>query len=87
MARIETSDGLEGYAEAHGSGIADMDRPALVLVGEEDKPYLRAAEVLSTKLPRAQFETIAGAGHIVNIEATDAFNAKVIRFLDGLRAS
>jgi pimeloyl-ACP methyl ester carboxylesterase len=67
--------------------LAGLDRPALVVVGEEDKPYLRAAEVMAAKLPRAQHETIAGAGHIVNIEATDVFNSTLIRFLNSLAGS
>jgi pimeloyl-ACP methyl ester carboxylesterase len=61
--------------------LATIDVPALVVVGEKDEPYLRAAEVMTAKLPSARQETIPGAGHIVNIEATDAFNAAVARFL------
>lgn len=55
--------------------------PALVVVGAEDDAYLRAAEVLSAKLPRATHVVIPGAGHIVNIEQAEAFNAAVIDFL------
>jgi len=61
--------------------LARIDVPALVMVGEEDRPYLRAAEVMAARLPRAELRVIAGAGHIVNIEAADAFDAEVIRFL------
>jgi len=62
--------------------LASIDVPALVIVGEKDEPYLRAAEVMASKLPRAEKFTIPGAGHIVNIEACDAFNARVIAFLE-----
>jgi len=61
--------------------LAGIDVPALVLVGEEDEAYLRAAEVMTKKLPRAERVTIAEAGHIVNIEAAAAFDAAVIDFL------
>jgi len=61
--------------------LSGIDIPALVLVGEEDEAYLRAAEVMAKKLPRAESVTIAGAGHIVNIEAAAAFDAALIDFL------
>lgn len=59
-----------------------LDIPALVLVGSEDKAYLRAADVMAAKLPRATLVTLEGAGHIANIEAADAFEAQVVRFLE-----
>jgi pimeloyl-ACP methyl ester carboxylesterase len=34
--------------------LASIDVPALVIVGEKDEPYLRAAEVMTAKLPRAE---------------------------------
>ena len=64
--------------------LAEIEAPALVLVGEKDKPYLRAAEVMAARLPNAEHVTIPGAGHIVNIEETEAFNAAVIGFLEKL---
>jgi pimeloyl-ACP methyl ester carboxylesterase len=67
--------------------LAGIDIPALVLVGEEDEPYLRAAEVMTAKLPQAERVTIAGAGHIVNIEAPAEFDAAVIGFLERVAAA
>ena len=61
--------------------LAEIKIPALVLVGEKDKPYLRAAEVMAARLPKAEHVTIPGAGHIVNIEEADAFNEAVTSFL------
>jgi pimeloyl-ACP methyl ester carboxylesterase len=61
--------------------LSEIDVPALIVVGEKDEAYLRAAEVMGARLPRAERVTIQGAGHIVNIEATDAFNAAAIAFL------
>ena len=58
-----------------------IDVPALVVVGEKDEAYLRAAEVMAARLPRAESVTIPGAGHIVNIEEAEAFNRVVIDFL------
>jgi len=62
--------------------LASIDLPALVIVGEKDEPYLKAAEVMVAKLPRANRLTIPGAGHIVNIEAPKEFNKAVIGFLE-----
>ncbi len=66
--------------------LSRIDRPALVIVGEKDEAYLRAAEVMAAKLPRAESVTLAGAGHVVNIEAADAFNAVALAFLERVRA-
>jgi 2-succinyl-6-hydroxy-2,4-cyclohexadiene-1-carboxylate synthase len=64
--------------------LPSIDKPALIVVGEEDEVYHRAAEVMAAKLPRATRKTIPGAGHIVNIEAPQEFNATAIRFLEEL---
>jgi pimeloyl-ACP methyl ester carboxylesterase len=55
--------------------------PALVLVGAEDTDYLRAAEVMAAKLPAAEKVSIPGAGHMVNLEESEAFDAAVLAFL------
>jgi pimeloyl-ACP methyl ester carboxylesterase len=59
--------------------------PALVVVGEKDEAYLRAADVLEARIPQAERVTISGAGHIVNIEAAAAFNEVVEGFLARLQ--
>ena len=46
----------------------------------------RAAEVMAARLPRAEVVTVSGAGHIVNIEAPEAFDAALVDFLEKLRA-
>jgi pimeloyl-ACP methyl ester carboxylesterase len=61
--------------------LGEIDVPALVIVGEKDDQYLRAAEVLAARLPRAERRTIAGAGHIVNLDAPEEFLAEVVAFL------
>lgn len=55
--------------------------PALVLVGEEDKAYLRAADVMEAKLGNATKKILPGIGHVANLEDPAAFNAQVIDFL------
>jgi 3-oxoadipate enol-lactonase len=61
--------------------LSDIDCPALVAVGEKDDAFLRAADVMTARLPRAERETIPGAGHMVNIDESEVFNAIVLRFL------
>ena len=60
--------------------------PALVLVGEEDEAYLRAADVMAARLPRAEKVVIPSAGHVVNIEEPAAFDAAMLAFLRQLAA-
>ena len=61
--------------------LATLNMPALVMVGENDKPFLRAAEVMAAKLPQAHHVIIPGAGHIVNIEEAEIFNRELLDFL------
>jgi pimeloyl-ACP methyl ester carboxylesterase len=66
--------------------LGEIEVPALVIVGEHDQAYLRAAEVMAARIPNAESLTLRGATHIVNIEAAEAFDAAVIRFLRRLSA-
>ena len=64
--------------------LAGIRVPALVMVGEKDEAFLRAAEVMTSRLPQAERVTIPEAGHLPHIEQADAFNAALIRFLQEL---
>lgn len=61
--------------------LAQITQPTLVLVGENDNAYLRAAEVMAAKLPQAHHVLVPDAGHVSNIEQEEAFNAAVLDFL------
>jgi pimeloyl-ACP methyl ester carboxylesterase len=63
-----------------------IDVPALVLVGEQDETYLRAAEVMAARLPRAKHALIPGAGHVATLEEPDAVNRLLVDFLRSLPA-
>jgi len=67
--------------------LASIGAPALVVVGEKDAPYLRAAEVMAARIPDAERVVIPGAGHIVNIEEPEAFNEVAIAFLRRIAAA
>jgi pimeloyl-ACP methyl ester carboxylesterase len=67
--------------------LAKITVPALVLVGEEDEAYLRAADVMAARLPRAQKVVIPAAGHVTTIEEPVAVNAAILGFLGRLASS
>ena len=58
--------------------------PALIVVGDRDKGFLNAADYMAAKIPGAQRVTIADAGHAVNIDQREAFDAAVTGFLASL---
>ena len=61
--------------------LAQITVPALVVVGEHDDAYLRAADVMAARLPNAKKVVIPGAGHVVSIEEPEALNAAILEFL------
>jgi 2-succinyl-6-hydroxy-2,4-cyclohexadiene-1-carboxylate synthase len=66
--------------------LSEIDCPTLVAVGEKDDAFLRAAEVMATRLPRVERETIPRAGHMANIDESEAFNAIALQFLGKIAA-
>lgn len=58
--------------------------PTLVLVGEMDKPFLKAAEYMASRIPGAKKVMLPGAGHAANIDQPEAFNQAVEDFLGNL---
>jgi len=71
-----------------GSRLGEIAVPALVVVGERDLPdFLRIAERLEREIPGARKITLAGAGHMANMEAPDDFNAALVAFIDAARGA
>jgi 3-oxoadipate enol-lactonase len=63
--------------------LAGIRAPALVLVGERDLPdFHRMSERLEREIPGARRSTIAGAGHMANMEAPQAVNKALAGFLE-----
>lgn len=69
---------------ALGPALARVRCPALVLVGSEDGPSLRASRALVAALPQARLVVVQGAGHVVNLQKPDEVSAAMRSFLDGL---
>ena len=75
---------LAGRTDTTGA-LSQMDLPALILVGEQDKLTPPAvSESMSKALPRATMRLIPNAGHLSNLENPSVFNAFLIEFLKKL---
>jgi 3-oxoadipate enol-lactonase len=62
--------------------LSHISIPTLVLVGELDLPDFQAiARRLAQQMPRAELRTLAGSGHMSNMEAPRLFNELVLEFL------
>ena len=61
--------------------LAELDVPVLVAAGDEDDPVLDVSLFLKRTLPRAGLWVHPKAGHGLNLEEPDAFNAMVGNFL------
>lgn len=56
--------------------------PALIVTGEAEPPARQsAAALLARRLPAATRRTIAGAGHLANLDDPAAYNAALLAFL------
>lgn len=63
-------------------GLRDIAVPTLVLVGAEDAITDRGeAQLMARAIRGSRFEAFQDAGHLSNLEATDAFNQALQRFL------
>jgi pimeloyl-ACP methyl ester carboxylesterase len=62
--------------------LSEVKCPALVIIGEQDLPHIKEiASLLVKGIAGARLVTIPLAGHMVNLDARDAFNQAVDKFL------
>lgn len=64
--------------------LADLSVPTLVIVGEQDAPFLGPSEAMATAVPGARLEVIADAGHSPQFENPGAWRAVMLDFLSGV---
>jgi pimeloyl-ACP methyl ester carboxylesterase len=64
--------------------LPDITVPTLVIVGDQDGPFIAPCEYMAKKIPGARLEIIAGAGHSSNLDQPEAFNRVLRGFLDAL---
>jgi pimeloyl-ACP methyl ester carboxylesterase len=67
-------------------GMKKIDVPTLVMTGDEDEPCLEASLLLKRSIPTAGLMVMPRAGHTINIEDPEAFNAAVGDFLAAVEA-
>lgn len=58
--------------------------PTLVLVGENDTPFLQAAQYMEKNISDAKLIVVPNAGHSANIDNTEFFNDAILNFLSKL---
>lgn len=64
--------------------LSEIRTPALIVLGTNDLPHIHdVGRILDEGIPNARILHIEGAGHIVNIDAPDEFNAALLAFLAG----
>jgi pimeloyl-ACP methyl ester carboxylesterase len=64
--------------------LATIRVPTLIVVGDQDGPFLAPCEYMAKKIPGARLEVIAGAGHASNLDQPAAFNRVLLGFLQSL---
>jgi 3-oxoadipate enol-lactonase len=62
--------------------IAAIQVPTLVLAGTENPQTHAQARTLARTIPNARLEFVAGAGHLLNWDAPEAFTDAVLRFIE-----
>jgi pimeloyl-ACP methyl ester carboxylesterase len=67
-------------------GMKKIAVPTLVMTGDEDDPCLEASLLLKRSIPTAGLVVMPRAGHTINIEDPEAFNAAVADFLAAVEA-
>ena len=61
--------------------LAGIEQPTLVLVGENDEPFLGSTDYIHNKIVGSTKVVIANAGHAANIDNPGDFNRAVLDFL------
>ncbi len=62
--------------------LATIDRPVLVLVGDDDAVFLPHTIALYEALPQGQLAIVPGTSHLVPVEKPDLVNRLIVDFLD-----
>ena len=66
--------------------LATLDVPTLVVVGEQDTPFLAPSQVMADAIPDAELVVLPDAGHSPQFEAPEAWWDAVSGFLERVRS-
>ena len=66
------------------NSLPDIKVPTLIIVGENDTPFVQPSQYMANRIPGAELVTIPGAGHVANIDCPKLFNDSVVGFLQNL---
>jgi pimeloyl-ACP methyl ester carboxylesterase len=61
--------------------LSQFTTPTLLITGEQDAPAIEQSEDFARLVPSATSVSIAGAGHVVNLQKTESFNGALDDFL------
>ena len=65
-------------------GLTSIRVPTLIVVGDQDQPFVAPSEYMAKKIPGARLEVIPGAGHSSNLDQPEIFNRVLREFLASL---
>ena len=68
-------------------GLGSIRVPTLIIVGDQDQPFLAPCEYMAKKIPGARLEVIPGAGHSSNLDQPAIFNRVLADFLRNCSAA
>lgn len=80
---LSMSEEMFGARDLLGE-LRGLDAPTLVVVGEQDGPFLDQSRRMAAAIPGARLAVIADAGHSPQLEAPATWLAAVTTFLEGL---
>jgi pimeloyl-ACP methyl ester carboxylesterase len=80
-----SSDPRQGIEPPAIQRLNQIKVPMLIIVGENDVlDFLAMSDFLAQHVPNARKVLVAGAGHMVNMEAPDQINEAILHFLRAL---
>ena len=57
--------------------LGDLKLPVLIVIGDRDKQFRAASEMMKAKIPGAELHLVADAGHMANERQPALFNRQV----------
>jgi len=78
-------DAIDNVDPSWSERIREIQAPTLVIVGSQDAlTPVGDSEELAELIPKAELVVIGGAAHGLMVESPNAFNTRVLEFLDGV---